>query len=231
MAVKLEQLSLIQAQLRVAIRELAGHRREVQKLQLQNSALENIPQKVKNIERALEDEATYVWTGGAKAGAPSSENANHARIDEGELASAGFSRGAGGSSLEDGAIFQLPSANTLDCLVKLRKMKAWQSRLDTTLSERLANLKERNTEKELQYKQIVSLCTGVALEHVDEVQSVGVKTFDLVLTMPLDAGTSNNGNRKRGLLPRALSHYFIHAKSRRPNGYHVGSVHVDGFRS
>lgn len=172
MTAKREQLSLVRAQLHAATSELAQHRREVQKLQMRNSALENIAQKVKNMETALDDEATYVWADGAKIGTPQSEIApttNLMRVDDSHLALTRSSPDSGDPLLENGAVFQLPSANTLETLMQLRKMKAWQSRWDAALSERSANLKERSAEKELQCKQIVSLCTGVALEHVDEV--------------------------------------------------------------
>lgn len=183
---KLEQLDSVRAELRAATRELAQHRHEVQKLQLQDSASENIPQKIDNIERALEDEATYAWASGAKVGTPKPENARTAnlmRIDNGDHALASSSPDFRGPSRENGAVFQLPSANTLDCLIKLRKMRAWQSRLETMLSERSVNLKERSTEKELQYKQIVSLCTGQSLERVDEVTSngIGLETVLIIL--------------------------------------------------
>jgi regulatory protein SWI6 len=176
-AAKREQLGLVQAQLHAATSELAQYRREIQRLQLQNTALDNIAQKVKNLEISLDDEATYAWADGAKIGTPKPEialTAGPMRVDDSCLASMSSSSDSEGSLRENGAVFRLPSANTLECLVQLRKMKAWQSRSDTILSEQSANIKERSTEKELQCKQIVSLCTGVALEHIDEVTSIAM---------------------------------------------------------
>lgn len=64
----------------------------------------------------------------------------------------------------------LPAGDTLECLLQLRKIKAWQAKMDGILALRSATLKERSAEKELQCKRIVSLCTGTAMGKVDEVR-------------------------------------------------------------
>jgi len=50
----------------------------------------------------------------------------------------------------------------------LRKLKMWHLKSNKTVSDRLQELKGANAEKEFQCKRVVSLCTGVPLEKIEE---------------------------------------------------------------
>lgn len=70
--------------------------------------------------------------------------------------------------------FSLPTGDTLESLLQLRKIKAWHAKMDAILAQRTASLQERSAEKELQCKRIVSLCTGTAIDKVDEVRDLNL---------------------------------------------------------
>ncbi|KAF8315373.1 apses-domain-containing protein [Clavulina sp. PMI_390] len=62
----------------------------------------------------------------------------------------------------------VPVENTINSLVLLRKAGSWQSHLDDLLMAQLANLQKQNIAKNHQCKLIVSICTGVGMEQLDE---------------------------------------------------------------
>jgi regulatory protein SWI6 len=55
-------------------------------------------------------------------------------------------------------------------LIRLRRLKMWHLRTEELIEERLQNLQGASAEKEYQCKRIVSLCTGIPIDKVEEVR-------------------------------------------------------------
>ncbi|KAJ8095307.1 hypothetical protein PM082_010530 [Marasmius tenuissimus] len=207
--VKQDNLDVTQAHLRAATRELSEQRRQIQSWQTKCAELDLITQRMKNLEKAAEEEDMWDWTGrsGAKitprAPAESREEDKakggdvdmdaDASGDEDEevmppIAPTGESsafryRGTsstlvgGGTDMSDVASLPsfnvdpdppIPTANTVEALIKLRRMKMWQMRMEELMEERLRGLRGASAEKEYMCRRIVSLCTGVPVDKVED---------------------------------------------------------------
>lgn len=64
---------------------------------------------------------------------------------------------------------QLPSAGDPSGIATLRRIKAWEERVNQVLQEKVAALEGESLEKEVKYRRLVSLCTKVPVEKVDGV--------------------------------------------------------------
>ncbi|KAL0575971.1 transcriptional regulator swi6 [Marasmius crinis-equi] len=206
---KQDALDVTQAHLRAATRELSEQRRQIQSWQTKCAELDLISQRMKNLEKAIEEEDMWDWTGrsGAKiisrpATAPREEDKAKggdvdmdadASGDEDEelvppIASTGVSpafryRGTsstlvgGGTDMSDVASLPsfnvdpdppIPTTNTIEGLIKLRRIKMWQARMEELMEERLRGLRGASAEKEYMCRRIVSLCTGVPVDKVED---------------------------------------------------------------
>jgi hypothetical protein len=177
---KQESLASTQTKLRVSTRSLADQRRQIQSWQAKCGELDQVHQRIRNLERALAEEDKVDWTGRtAYEGEPPTKGAFAFRGTESTLTGVGF---------DDMAMSPLdieppiPEENTQETLIKLRRMKMWQERTEKMMERRLKQLQGASADKEYQCKKIVSLCTGVPVEQVEEVSNfvpVGIKGIDL----------------------------------------------------
>jgi len=224
--VKQDALDVTQAHLRAATRELSEQRKHIQTWQVRCSELEQVNQRVKNLEKAIQDEDQWDWTGRSDtsqktetekprdkdvmmtddANRPPDEDADASADDDDEAMPAKVAPviispafryrgpsstlvGMSGSS-ELSAVAQnpsvsvdpdppIPTANNIETLIKLRRMKMWHMRLEELMEERLKGLKGASTEKEYMCRRIVALCTGVSVDKVDEVSGSFTVLLDL----------------------------------------------------
>ncbi|KAJ4469527.1 transcription factor [Lentinula aciculospora] len=234
--VKQDALDVTQAHLRAATRELSEQRKQIQSWQSRCSELDLVAQRVKNLEKAIEEEDTWDWTGRSKLkednqpeeeDKPKEESRPSRLVEEDTDADASADdddeamaldasthaitalatstspafryRGVGMSgSSEPSNITQIPVmaadpdppmpiGNDVETLIKLRRMKMWHVRLEALMEERLKHLRGMSAEKEHMCRRIVALCTGMAVDKVEDMLD------NLVIAMESEANIVDIG--------------------------------------
>ncbi|KXN87399.1 Start control protein cdc10 [Leucoagaricus sp. SymC.cos] len=187
---KQDALDVTQAHLRAATRELSDKRKQIQTWQFRCAELDQINQRVRNVEKALKVEDQFDWTGRTDL------NGKDAK----ESAGSAFSyRGLGSTMIGNGGTVDISvsvdseppipgaptpaggganggvagaaaggGADSVATLVRLRRMKMWHKRMEELVKARLTNLQGASAEKEYQCKKIVALCTGIPIDKVEE---------------------------------------------------------------
>ena len=167
---KQDALDVTQVHLRAATRELSEQRRQIQHWQARCGELDQTTQRVRNLERALADEDGFDWTGRTELDGS----------DAGSTAGPAFqARGSASTMTGIGGAVDMPAnldvdptiplGDTAATLVRLRRLKAWHSRVEQLMEARMRSLQGASAEKEFQCKKIVALCTGVPIDKVEEV--------------------------------------------------------------
>jgi hypothetical protein len=133
--------------------------------------LDQANQRVRNVERAIHEEDNFDWTGrtdleGRDAGGTSG-SAFQWRGPSSTLV--GVSGNADVAFVID-VDPPIPAGDSVQTLVRLRRMKLWHQRMEDLMDARLKDLRGASAEKEYQCKKIVSLCTGVPIDKVEEVR-------------------------------------------------------------
>ncbi|KAF8586039.1 apses-domain-containing protein [Ramaria rubella] len=163
---KQEGLAATQTQLRTSTRSLADQRRQIQSWQSKCGELDQIHQRMRNLEKALAEEDRFDWTGRSTIdGEPPTKGAFAFRGAESTLTGVGFDDGAT-HPLEVEPV--IPTANSRESLVRMRRMKAWHERTEEMMEARLRQLEGASADKEFQCKKIVSLCTAVPMDQVEQ---------------------------------------------------------------
>ncbi|KAF8809482.1 transcription factor [Phlegmacium glaucopus] len=166
---KQDALDVTQAHLRAATRELSEQRKQIQAWQARCSELDQINQRVRNVEKAVADEDQFDWTGRTDL------DGNDAR----DLVGSAFQyRGASSSMIGVGGSVDvsfsvdseppLPTTDSVASLIKLRRLRLWHMRMEELVKARLKSLQGASAEKEYQCKKIVALCTGLPIDKVEE---------------------------------------------------------------
>jgi regulatory protein SWI6 len=167
---KQDALDVTQAHLRAATRELSEQRKQIQAWQARCGELDQTSQRVRNVEKAIIEEDQFDWSGRTDL------NGNDARESAGPSfqwrGTNSTMVGMGGSvdisfSLEPEP--PMPTTDSEASLVRLRRMKLWHMRMEELMASRLKGLQGASAEKEYQCKKIVALCTGIAIDKVEEV--------------------------------------------------------------
>lgn len=169
---KQDALDVTQAHLRAATRELSDKRKQIQTWQSRCAELDQINQRVRNVEKALSDEDQFDWTGRTDL------NGKDAR----DTAGPGFQyRGLGSTMVGIGGAVDISvnvdseppmpggGGDSVATLVRLRRMKIWHQRMEDLVRARLTSLQGASAEKEYQCKKIVALCTGIPIDKVEDV--------------------------------------------------------------
>ena len=223
---KQDALDVTQAHLRAATRELSEQRKQIQAWQSRCAELDMLNQRLKNIQKAIEDEDLFDWTGRWKQDGDGDESATVeqgqtkepeaqstlARLDEEDAdASAddddeatttmkpiepilpvaivpikpeslmqspafryrgpsstiiGMSTTASPFSYEPEP--PIPGGNDIPTLIRLRRMKMWHIRMEELMAERMKGLRGASAEKEYMCRKIISLCTGIPIDKVED---------------------------------------------------------------
>ncbi|EJU03812.1 apses-domain-containing protein [Dacryopinax primogenitus] len=165
---KQSAITMNQVHLRVATRQLAEQRRQIQTWKSRCQELDQGKQRVKNVQRALAQEEGFEWTGRTEAdGGAARESAGLPFSYRGAARPTPSTVGAVEISFELGTDPPIPSGDSTATLVKLRRIKTWSARVEQILSERIRRLQGAGAYKEVQCKRIVSLCTKVPVEEVE----------------------------------------------------------------
>ncbi|OCH85493.1 transcription factor [Obba rivulosa] len=166
---KQDTLDVTQAHLRAATRELSEQRKQIQTWQGRVGELDQSSQRIRNLEKALEDEDNFDWTGRTELdGSDAGAKAGPAFRVRGQVSTM---TGMGGSvdlSFNLDAEPTVPVSDSVSSLIRLRRLKIWHERMGRLMHERLQKLQGASAEKEYICKKIVALCTGVPLDKVEE---------------------------------------------------------------
>ncbi|KAJ7708672.1 transcription factor [Mycena rosella] len=182
---KQDALDVTQAHLRAATRELSEQRKQIQAWQGRCGELDQISQRVRNIEKALIEEDQFDWTGRSNgSGDPDAEGEVE---DETEDVNAGDENNGGpafqwrgtnstmvgvGGSIDISANVEaeppIPPTDSVASLIRLRRLKLWHARMEDLMKARLKGLQGASAEKEYQCKKIVALCTSIPIDKVEE---------------------------------------------------------------
>ncbi|KAJ7091387.1 transcription factor [Mycena belliarum] len=182
---KQDALDVTQAHLRAATRELSEQRKQIQAWQARCGELDQISQRVRNIEKALVEEDQFDWTGRSNgSGDPDAEGEVE---DETEDVNAGDENNGGpafqwrgtnstmvgvGGSIDITANVEpeppIPPTDSMASLIRLRRLKLWHARMEDLMKARLKGLQGASAEKEYQCKKIVALCTSIPIDKVED---------------------------------------------------------------
>ncbi|EGN96775.1 hypothetical protein SERLA73DRAFT_58257 [Serpula lacrymans var. lacrymans S7.3] len=166
---KQDSLDVTQAHLRAATRELSEQRKQIQLWQSRCGELDQVQQRIRNLEKALSDEDNFDWTGRTDlSGKNARESAGPAFQWRGHSSTM---TGVGGSvdvSFSVETEPPIPTTDSVASLVRLRRLKIWHLRMQELMQARLKSLQGASAEKEYQCKKIVALCTGVPIDKVED---------------------------------------------------------------
>ncbi|KAH9967163.1 transcription factor [Russula dissimulans] len=166
---KQDNLDVTQAHLRAATRELSEQRKQIQVWQARCGELDQVMQRIRNVEHALVDEEKFDWTGRIDLdGRDGVESAGPAFRRRGQNSTMAGLGGLVDVSFNFDAEPTLPAADSVNSLVRLRRMKIWHVRMEALVRQRLVSLRGASAEREFQCKKIVALCTGVPIDKIEE---------------------------------------------------------------
>ncbi|KAI6114849.1 apses-domain-containing protein [Pisolithus croceorrhizus] len=144
--VKQDSLDLTQAHLRAATRELSEQRKQIQMWQGRCTELDQVHQRIRNLEKATTEEDSFDWTG----------RTDLTGSDGRETGGPAF-QWRGTSSTMTGV------AGSMDVPFNVETEPPIPT-TDSLMAERLKSLQGASAEKEYQCKRIVALCTGIPIE-------------------------------------------------------------------
>ncbi|TDL23601.1 hypothetical protein BD410DRAFT_768110 [Rickenella mellea] len=164
---KQDTFDVTQAHLRAATRELADQRRQIQGWQARCGELDQVTQRIRNMEKAMAEEDKFDWTGRTElTGEPANAGPSFA------FRGSNSTMAAFGGSIDISFNLEpephIPASNSLASLIKLRRMMIWQERIEKLTDARLKGLQGASAEKEFQCKKIVALCAGVPVDQVED---------------------------------------------------------------
>lgn len=175
---KQDSLDVTQAHLRAATRELSEQRKQIQAWHARCGELDQINQRVRNVEKALVDEEKFDWTGRTEIDG-NTVRAGPAFQRRGTESTMVGVPGSMDVSFSVDPEPPMPTTNSVESLIRLRRMKLWHARMEEMMAARLKSMQGASAEKEYQCKKIVALCTGIS---IDKVEEVGVSIQLLLLS-------------------------------------------------
>ena len=215
---KQDSLDVTQAHLRAATRELAEQRKQIQLWQSQCAELDQIHQRIRNLEKAIAEEDNFDWTGRTDlSGRDGRETGGPAFQWRGP--SSTLTGVAGLMDISFSVETEPPIATTdsLASLIRMRRLNIWQLRMEELMEARLKALQGASAEKEYQCKKIVSLCTGIPVDKVEDVSRLVVVPIlnpYIVFTCIAysDGGKPGDCDGERGASGRHCSGIWVYAE-------------------
>ncbi|TIA82826.1 hypothetical protein E3P77_01013 [Wallemia ichthyophaga] len=156
-AAKNKLLFEIQADLKQHSHELADVRKEIAYWETKATQRAELEQKVRNVEEAIANEGVGVWTlkGESTQDVEGAKNTEHNSED---LKSPWET---------DVMTSSAQTPDTPETLHHLQKLHRWMNGTQKLTEERVASIDGLSASKEVKYKSIVSVCTGVPEEQVE----------------------------------------------------------------
>ena len=179
---KQDTLDVTQAHLRAATRELAEQRKQITVWQSRCGELDQISQRVRNVEKALTDEDQFDWTGRTDLnGSDARDSAGPAFQRKGSNSTMVGIGGAVDISFSVDAEPPMPTTDSVASLIRLRRLNMWHLRMEELMKTRLKGLQGASAEKEYQCKKIVALCTGIPIDKVEDVSACSRMVFQILV--------------------------------------------------
>ncbi|KZV94557.1 apses-domain-containing protein [Exidia glandulosa HHB12029] len=159
---KQSNLDKARSTLRTQTRALADARRAQQTEKDRKAELDQVQARIRNLERALREEDDFDWAGRSAAAAAADamdvdEIVHRSPVDD-------------AMDTDDAEDPEMPPED--DCspeaLLRLRRMRAWHARIEGLVEGRIGALKNAGVEKEYMYRKVVTICTGIPFELVDQ---------------------------------------------------------------
>lgn len=200
---KQDSLDVTQAHLRAATRELAEQRKQIQLWQSRCAELDQVHQRIRNLEKAIAEEDSFDWTGRTDLlGRDGRETAGPAFQWRGPSSTMTGVADSMDISFSVEIEPPIPTTDSIASLIRLRRMNMWQLRMEELMEARLKSLQGASAEKEYQCKRIVALCTGTPVDKVEDVSRLVVVNLELVHCVYAcvacsDAGKPGDCDRKR----------------------------------
>jgi hypothetical protein len=164
MTQKQTKLNAIQTSLRHATRKLSEKRQQVARAQALVGELEQVKQKIENVRKAMGILSSQDWSGRTMTTSETQANALP------PLGFRGVSRAV--SVQPSGQEVSLPPRGEDNALKRLRRINKWEDRMSVVLQDKLQSLEGESADKAVKYRRLVSLCTKVPQDKVDEVSLV-----------------------------------------------------------
>lgn len=166
-AAKTAVLDQTRAQLREATRELAEQRKQITIWREKVGDVEDKAQRIRNLERALEEEDSFDWTGRTEIDGSPANPAAGAGFTYRGLAST-LSNLPAGITIEFEADPPAPSNDTDEnSLVHLMRLRTWYSRVIGLLKQRIQRLEGGSADQERKLQKIVAGCCGVEPDRIE----------------------------------------------------------------
>ncbi|KAF9223998.1 apses-domain-containing protein [Gyrodon lividus] len=166
---KQDSLDVTQAHLRAATRELSEQRKQIQLWQGRCGELDQVHQRIRNLEKAIAEEDSFDWTGRTDlSGKDGCETAGPAFQWRGPSSTMAGVAGSMDISFNVEIEPPVPVADSVTSLIRLRRLKMWYMRMEGLMEARLRSLQGASAEKEYQCKKIVALCTGIPINKVED---------------------------------------------------------------
>ncbi|KAF8548942.1 apses-domain-containing protein [Imleria badia] len=166
---KQDSLDVTQAHLRAATRELSEQRKQIQLCQSRCAELDQVHQRIRNLEKAIAEEDSFDWTGRTDlSGRDGRETAGPAFQWRGPSSTMAGVAGSMDISFSVETEPPIPTTDSIASLIRLRRLNMWQMRMEELMEARLKSLQGASAEKEYQCKRIVALCTGIPVDKVED---------------------------------------------------------------
>lgn len=183
-------LTTAQAQLLKSTRDLATERKQVQELESRMWELDQVGQRIKNLQQALEEEGQVNWTGRTDTpSAPAVAGPSFKFVPRSTDVPPPSFVGP------DPAVDPSRSGDARQALIEMRRIKLWQARAQTVFEQRISRVEATSAEKEALYRKVIAMCSGVPAELVEEVSGLLPSSFfatrRLTLAHPLRCSTSS----------------------------------------
>ena len=176
---KQDALDVTQAHLRAATRQLSEQRKLIQVWQVRCGELDQINQRIRNVQQALADEDRFDWTGRTDLnGNDAKQSVGPAFQWRGQNSTMAGLGGLVDVSFNLGVEPTIPLSDSMASLIRLRRLKMWHVRMEKLMEERLKSLHGASAEREFQCKKIVALCTNVPVDKVEEVSNSRIVFVD-----------------------------------------------------
>ncbi|KAH9995486.1 hypothetical protein BJV77DRAFT_1066214 [Russula vinacea] len=169
--IKQDNLDVTQAHLRAATRELSEQRKQIQVWQAHCSELDQVTQRIRNVEHALVDEEKFDWTGRTELdGRDALERAGPAFRRRGQNSTMAGLGGLVDVSFNFDAEPTLPAGDSVASLIRMRRMKMWHVRMEALVRQRLESLRGASAEHKVE-KMLDDLV--IAVESETQVVDIG----------------------------------------------------------
>ncbi|KAG8221006.1 apses-domain-containing protein [Butyriboletus roseoflavus] len=166
---KQDSLDVTQAHLRAATRELSEQRKQIQVWQSRCAELDQVHQRIRNLEKAIAEEDSFDWTGRTDlSGRDGRETAGPAFQWRGLSSTMAGVAGSMDVSFSVETEPPIPTSDSVTSLIRLRRLNTWHLRMEELMEARLKSLQGASAEKEYQCKKIVALCTGIPVDKVQD---------------------------------------------------------------